>query len=76
MGVAYLDATDLNGNKYETGESVAIKGNYLAYNDVSEIDENTKMKYYGPLQLIEFESSKDKSSISQKADYIYNYYKK
>ena len=74
MGVAYLDATDLKGNKYETGESVAIKGNYLAYNDVSEIDENTEMKYYGPLQLIEFEDSDSKSSIAQKADYIYNYY--
>lgn len=74
MGVAYLDATDLKGNKYETGESVAIKGNYLAYNDVKEIDEDTILKYYGPLQLIEFEESNGKSSISQKSDYIYDYY--
>ena len=30
MGVAYLD-TD---TKYQTGESIAVKGNYLAYTDV------------------------------------------
>lgn len=76
MGVAYLDVTDLDGNKYETGESVAVKGNYLAYNDVREIDESTNLKYYGPLQLIEFENSDNKSSINKKSDYIYDYYSK
>ena len=36
MGVAYLNATNKDGNKYQTGESVAVKGNYLAYTDVHE----------------------------------------
>lgn len=70
-GVAYLDATDLDGNKYQTGESVAIKGNYLAYTDV-EINENTVLKYYSPLQLLEPQDND--SSLKIKAEYFKNYY--
>lgn len=75
LGVAYLNATDSNGNKYQTGESVAVKGNYLAYTDVQGVLDGVKdvtLKYYSPLQLLE---SIDGSSIAEtKAEYIYNYY--
>lgn len=72
MGVAYINATDSEGNKYQTGESVAVKGNYLAYTDVGEIDENVKLKYYSPLQLLE--SIDNDSSLNMKADYFSDYY--
>lgn len=51
MGVAYIDTVD---EKYQTGESVAIKGNYLAYSDVlEEYKDKVALKYYNPLQLID-----------------------
>lgn len=70
MGVAYLNATS-GGNKYQTGESVAVKGNYLAYTDV-EIDNGVTLKYYNPLQLLE--SINGKSSLEMKAKYFTDYY--
>lgn len=70
MGVAYLNATS-DGNKYQTGESVAVKGNYLAYTDV-EIDNGVTLKYYNPLQLLE--SINGKSSLEMKAKYFTEYY--
>lgn len=77
MGVAYLNATDEGGNKYQTGESVAVKGNYLAYTDVEDIlngKENVTLKYYSPLQLLE--SKNEQSNASMKADYFAEYYSK
>lgn len=72
MGVAYLDATDEKGNKYQTGESVSIKGNYLAYTDSKDLDKGVTLKYYSPLQLLE--SIKGDSSLKIKADYFEDYY--
>ena len=76
MGVAYINATDLDGKKkYQTGESVAVKGNYLAYTDVQNIlngDKNVTLKYYSPLQLLE--SINGDSSLNMKADYFAEYY--
>ena len=75
LGVAYLNATDSNRNKYQTGESVAVKGNYLAYTDVQGVLDGVKdvtLKYYSPLQLLE--SIDGISSAETKAEYIYNYY--
>jgi len=75
MGVAYLNATDEEGNKYQTGESVAIKGNYLAYTDVKDIvdgNPDVTLKYYSPLQLLE--SNNGNSSAAMKADYFSEYY--
>lgn len=72
MGVAYINATDLEGNKYQTGESIAVKGNYLAYSDVEGVNENIKLKYYSPLQLLE--SINGDSSVESKADYFSKYY--
>lgn len=72
MGVAYIDATDAEGNKYQTGESVAVKGNYLAYTDVENFEEGYVLKYYSPLQLLE--SKNGNSSVAMKADYFEEYY--
>lgn len=75
MGVAYLNATDNDGKKYQTGESVAVKGNYLAYTDVDKtLIENgiVTLRYYSPLQLLE---SKDReSNATKKAEYFSEYY--
>lgn len=59
MGVAYIDTID---EKYQTGESVAVKGNYLAYSDVLEsYRDRVTLRYYNPLQLIDtIEGSVDK----------------
>lgn len=75
MGVAYLNATDEEGNKYQTGESVAVKGNYLAYTDVKDIfnpQSNFTLKYYSPLQLLE--SKNGSTNATMKADYFSEYY--
>lgn len=77
MGVAYLNATDESGNKYQTGESVAVKGNYLAYTDVDDVlngATNVTLKYYSPLQLLE--SKNGQSNAIMKADYFAEYYSK
>lgn len=71
MGVAYLNATS-DGNKYQTGESVAVKGNYLAYTDVENIENGIELKYYNPLQLLE--SINGDSSLAIKAKYFTDYY--
>jgi hypothetical protein len=75
LGVAYLNATDFQGNKYQTGESVAVKGNYLAYTDVEDVldgENNVTLKYYTPLQLLE--SINGSSDTNTKADYFIEYY--
>lgn len=77
MGVAYLNATDESGNKYQTGESVAVKGNYLAYTDDDDVlngATNVTLKYYSPLQLLE--SKNGQSNAIMKADYFAEYYSK
>lgn len=69
MGVAYIDTID---EKYQTGESVAVKGNYLAYSDVLEsYRDRVTLKYYNPLQLIDtIEGDVDKGK------YFEDYYAK
>lgn len=68
MGVAYIDTQD---EKYQTGESVAVKGNYLAYSDILEdYKDKVTLKYYNPLQLIDtIEGAVDKGK------YFSDYYK-
>lgn len=64
MGVAYIDTV---GDKYQTGESVAIKGNYVAYSDIlPEYVDRVTLKYYNPLQLIESIEGETKASYFQK----------
>lgn len=75
LGVAYLNATDSQGNKYQTGESVSVKGNYLAYTDainfLGDINKVT-LKYYSPLQLLD--TINGSNSTDAKADYFINYF--
>lgn len=57
MGVGYIDTKGEKGS-YGTGESIAVKGNYIAYSTPIENDEkynkeNVKFGYYQPLQLVE-----------------------
>lgn len=75
LGVSYLNATDSQGNKYQTGESVSVKGNYLAYTDVQGVlngANDITLKYYSPLQLLE--SIKGSSDVNTKANYFIEYY--
>lgn len=65
-GVAYIDTKD---EPYQTGESVAIRGNYLAYSEVLPgYESKVQMKYYNPLLLVE--SIDGDSSLQQRADYF------
>lgn len=65
-GVAYIDT---KGVPYQTGESVAIKGNYLAYSKILPgYDERIQMKYYNPLLLVE--AIDNDSSAQRKAEYF------
>lgn len=81
MGVAYLD-TD---TKYQTGESIAVKGNYLAYTDVLPSYANrVTLRYYNPLQLIDKIYGLDANSkvvvdnedttLAEKKQYFNDYY--
>ncbi|MDO4926260.1 MAG: hypothetical protein Q3980_11480 [Turicibacter sp.] len=65
-GVAYIDTKD---ECYQTGESVAIRGNYLTYSEVLPGYENrVQMKYYNPLLLVEVIDGD--SSLNKKAQYF------
>lgn len=79
LGTAYIN-TD---NKYQTGESVAVKGNYLAYTtslegqeigDSNTNYENVEFQYDRPLQLISKINGADVNVIS-KAQYFEDYSK-
>ena len=70
MGVAYIDTID---EKYQTGESLAVKGNYLAYSEiVPGYEDKITLKYYNPLQLVE--TIENSSSVQSKAKYFKEYY--
>lgn len=65
-GVAYIDT---DGKPYQTGESVAVKGNYLVYSEILPgYEDRVQLKYYNPLLLIE--SIDGDSSLGTKADYF------
>ncbi|WP_235069158.1 DUF2572 family protein [Turicibacter sp. TJ11] len=65
-GVAYIDTKD---EPYQTGESVAIRGNYLVYSEILPgYESRVQMKYYNPLLLVE--SIDRESSIDKKASYF------
>lgn len=61
-GVAHINT---EGDGYQTGESVAVKGNYNAYS-VPQSDSD-KFEYYNPLQLLE-------GILPQKSTHFYNYW--
>ncbi|MDE5977897.1 MAG: hypothetical protein K2G70_05480 [Turicibacter sp.] len=64
-GVAYINTKE----PYQTGESVAIRGNYLAYTQLLPGWEGfVQMKYYNPLLLVE--TINGNSSAQAKAEYF------
>lgn len=63
-GVAYIN---LDGTKYQTGESVAVKGNYKAYTDVLPDHKDIKLEDYNERKLIE-------GTLEEKAKYFKDYY--
>ncbi|WP_415338176.1 hypothetical protein, partial [Clostridium perfringens] len=55
MGTAYINTKP---EAYQTGESVSVKGNYIAYT----VDNgNVEFKYYNPLQLAKLDSVDEKA---------------
>lgn len=74
MGVAYIDT---QGGKYETGESIAVKGNYVAYTQplIGTDFESAQFNYYEPLYLVDEINGKN-LSVLQKNDYFYEFAKK
>lgn len=63
-GVAYINLKD---TKYQTGESVAVKGNYKAYTDVLPEYKDIKLEDYNGKKLIE-------GTLEEKAKYFNDYY--
>jgi hypothetical protein len=70
MGTAYIDAQNSNGSSYQTGESVAIKGNYVAYTKPLDEFKNYDFENYGPLQLVDSDGNGTKLNINQKSEYF------
>ncbi|WP_427339176.1 hypothetical protein [Caloranaerobacter sp. DY30410] len=74
-----------NGGKYQTGESISIKGNYIAYtyplqklgvreNEESLNSENVVFEYYDPLILVDRFVDGKKLLVHDKSDYIKFYH--
>lgn len=80
-GVAYINTGDENSDngEYETGESIAVRGNYKAYQEaLTKIGENTinpGFKYYDPVKLLETING-EAATVQNKRDYFNEYYKK
>lgn len=69
MGTAHINTNEKDSddsNKYQTGESGAVKGNYIAY--TVPLDSTEQFKYYDPLQLLE------ETNAITKATYFANYW--
>lgn len=68
MGTAYINI----GEQYQTGESVAVKGNYTAYTTMipDESGNGFYYTYYPPLQLID----KVGIIVDDKSRHFYQYY--
>lgn len=70
-GVAHINT---EGDGYQTGESVAVKGNYNAYS-VPQL-ENDQFEYHNPLQLLKPNESLPQGELDQKANHFFDYWKK
>lgn len=65
MGTAYINAQNSEGEYYQTGESVAIKGNYIAYTHPLESIINKEFDMYGSLQMIDKENGEKLDAIAK-----------
>lgn len=73
MGTAHINTNETDNDdryKYQTGESIAVKGNYMAY--AVPMNEAEKFAYYNPLQLLD--DSKVEDKVSYKANHFTNYW--
>lgn len=69
MGTAHINTNETDtdsSNEYQTGESSAVKGNYIAY--TVPLDASEKLAYYNPLQLL------DEPDVIKKATHFVNYW--
>lgn len=72
MGTAHVNTneTDTDSrNEYQTGESAAVKENYIAYTVLDPSDPTETLKYYNPLQLL------DSTDVFKKAMHFFNYWR-
>ena len=78
-GVAYINTGDENSDngEYETGESIAVRGNYKAYQEaltqIGETTINPGFKYYDPVSLLETINGQV-ATVQNKRDYFNEYY--
>lgn len=71
MGTAHINTNEdgNDSNRYQTGESAAVKGNYKAYTVPFPIGNTTEQfKYYDPLQLL------DEPIVLNKANHFTQYW--
>lgn len=79
-GVAYINTGNENSDngEYETGESIAVRGNYKAYQEaLTKIGENKitpGFEYYNPTKLLETING-EKATVQDKRDYFNEYYR-
>jgi hypothetical protein len=69
MGTAHINTNETTGysnNQYQTGESGAVKGNYIAY--TIPLNEAEKFAYYDPLQLL------DEPNVFKKSQHFADYW--
>lgn len=75
MGTAHIAATNEKGEDYQTAESGAVKGNYIAY--AVPVEESDKFAYYDPLQLLEPPSTcTTQQALDFKINHFTNYWEK
>ena len=65
MGTAYINTE----NKYQTGESVAVKGNYKAYSVEDPDKSNQQFEDDDPLRVL-------KGTLKEKVDHFFSYWSK
>ncbi len=80
LGTSYVDVTNSSGKYYQTGESLSIKGNYMAYlqplfspDDIRFEGTNIKFSDYQYLRLADGFLGGGTMATWDKADYIRNY---
>lgn len=72
-GVAFIDVTDEEGNKYQTVESVAVKPNYLAYSMILPgYEDKVLLRYYNPLLLVDVIYEDGMTQHQAKENYFVN----
>lgn len=75
MGVAYIDTKNKDGtvsDPYKTGESLAFKGNYIAYAIPDTEKSNETFSYRNPLNLLDYDNNGDE--VDQKREHFENYW--